>query len=93
MEEIFEKLTRYTLALKVGLETTAQASERSLISMRMATAAEMFAALHSSGKIESIQELVQSEVRAHGWSFISGQAGETIAKEWVAFAHAVTGQQ
>ena len=93
MEEIFEKLTEYTLALKVGIDSTNQASERPLISGRLAAAAEMFALLHSTGKLESVQELVRSEVRAHGWSFISGQAGDTIAKKWVAFTSAVGVQQ
>lgn len=89
MEEVFNKLTEYTLALKAALDATNQANERPLITGRLAAAAEMFALLHSSKCVESIHELVKVEVRAHGWSFISGQAGETIGKKWVAFTNAV----
>ena len=50
MDEIFEKLTEYTLALREGLERTNE---------------------------------------AHGWSFIVGLRGETIASKWVVFTNAV----
>ena len=89
MEEIFEKLTEYTLALKEALDTTNQANQRPLLTKHLASAAEMFALLHRSGNVESIHELVATEVHAHGWSFISGAAGEIIATKWVAFTNAV----
>ena len=89
MKDIFEKLTEYTLALKEGLESTHQANERPLLIARLAAAAQMYALLHSSGKAESVHEIVKTEIRGHGWSFISGQVGETIAKKWVAFTNAV----
>ena len=89
MEEIFEKLTEYTLALKEGLESTNQANERPLLTGRLAASAEMYALLHSSDNVESIHEIVKAEIRGHGWSFISGQAGETIATKWVVFTNAV----
>ncbi len=93
MEEILDKLTEYTLALKAGLDTTTQANERPLITGRLAAAAEMFALLHDAGSLESVRELVKSEVRAHGWSFISGKAGEKTALKWVAFTNAIGVQQ
>lgn len=89
MEEIFEKLTDYTLALKEELESTSEANERSLLTGRLAAAAEMYAVLHSTNDVSEIQELVQNEVRAHGWSFIAGSCGEIIASKWVAFTSAV----
>lgn len=89
MEEIYEKLSEYILALKEGLESTKEASERPLLTGRLAAAAEMFALLKKSGEVAAIHSLVQSEVRAHGWSFISGDAGEIIANKWVAFTNAV----
>mgnify|MGYP000075399015 CR=1 FL=1 len=89
MKEIFEKLTDYTLALKEGLATTNQANERPLLTGRLAVAAEMYALLHQTENVSAIQELAQSELRAHGWSFISGQAGENIANKWVAFTNAI----
>ena len=77
------------LALREGLESTHEASERHLITGRPAVAAEMYALLHQSGDVTSIHDLVHSEVRAHGWSFVSGQAGEVIAINWVEFTRAV----
>ena len=86
MEDIFNKLTDYTLALKDGLEST---NERPLITGRLAVAAEMYALLHQSGDVSLIHELVLSEIHAHGWSFISGHSGEVIANKWVAFTNAI----
>ncbi|WP_251358517.1 hypothetical protein [Kangiella sp. TOML190] len=51
-------------------------------------AAEMYALLHESGNVASIHDLVHSEIRAHGWSFVSGQAGEVLANKWVVFTNA-----
>jgi hypothetical protein len=89
MEEILKKLTEYTLALKDGLEHTNVANERPLLTGRLAAAAEMYALLLSEGDASAIHKLVHSEVRAHGWSFISGSSGDTIAKKWVAFTNAI----
>ncbi len=89
MEDIFEKLTEYTLALKEGLANTNQANERPLLTGRLSAAAEIFAVLHQKGEASAIYDLVQSEIRAHGWSFISGQSGESIATKWVAFTKSV----
>ncbi len=88
MEEIFLKLTEYPLALKGGLESTSEASERPLLTGRLAAAAEIYALLHQSGEASDVHELVQSEIRVHGWSFISGQTREVIAKKWMAFTSA-----
>jgi hypothetical protein len=49
----------------------------------------MYALLHQTGEVYSIYDLVRSEVRAHGWSFISGEAGNVIATKWVAFTNEV----
>jgi hypothetical protein len=89
MKEIIEKLTDYTLALKDGLERTKEANERPLLTGRLAAAAEMFALLHKKGDVLAIQDLVQSQVRAHGWSFIAGLSEEQLANKWVAFTKAV----
>ena len=89
MKDILIKLTDYTLALKDGLERTKEAKARPLITGRLAAAAEMYALLHNKGDVTAIHELVQSEVRAHGWSFIAGPSGEQIANKWVAFTKAV----
>ena len=89
MEAVFEKLTEYTLALRDGLERTKEANERPLLTGRLAAAAEMYALLHSKGNVAAINKLVQSELRAHGWSFIAGPSGENIANKWVVFTNAI----
>lgn len=89
MEEILDKLTEYTLALKEGMERTHEAIERPFLTGRLAAAAEMYALLHSTNDVLAIHDLVESEVHAHGWSFVAGPSGERIASKWVAFTAAV----
>lgn len=88
MEEIIEKLTDYTLALKEALETTKEANERSLLTNHLAAAAEMYALLYNNKNATAIESIVKTEIRGHGWSFIAGPAGENVAKKWVAFTDA-----
>jgi hypothetical protein len=88
MEEIIEKLTEYTLALKEALDSTNESNERPLLTNHLAAAAEMYALLNKHKDISAIESIVKTEIRGHGWSFISGAAGETVAKNWVAFTHA-----
>lgn len=85
MEAVFEKLTEYTLALKEAMANTHQANERPLITGRLAATAEMYALLHKSGEVSAVHELVRLEIRAHGWSFLSGTAGEVVAEKWAEF--------
>jgi len=85
MNHILDKLTDYTLSLKTALNETSAAEERPLLTARLAAAAEMYAQLHKERKIESIEATVKSEIRAHGWSFISGENGSKVAEKWVAF--------
>ncbi|MDP1541826.1 MAG: hypothetical protein Q8L99_01585 [Polycyclovorans sp.] len=89
MQEALNKLANYTLALREALGNTNQASERPLITGRLAAAAEMFALLHKHDSVEIIQELVLSEIRAHGWSFIAGENGVVVANKWVAFTNEI----
>jgi len=88
MENILEKLTDYTFALKDALEATNEANERPQITKHLAAAAEIFALLNKHRSAISIEAIVKSEIRNHGWSFISGEAGETVANKWVAFTNA-----
>lgn len=89
MENVFKKLTAYTLTLQEALATTTEANERQLITHRLAAAAQMYARLHEKGERSAIRELVQSEVRAYGWSFIPGRRGEDIAEKWLPFTQAI----
>jgi hypothetical protein len=89
VEDVFRKLGAYTLALREGLDRTSRADERPLLTERLAAAAEMYALLHEKGEISAIRDLVASEVRAHGRSFISGQSGKVISARWAAFTDAI----
>ncbi len=88
MKEIIEKLTEYTLSLKNALANTNEANERSLLTNHLAAAAEMHALLNKQQNISAIEDIVKTEIRSHGWSFISGDAGTEIADNWVAFTDA-----
>lgn len=88
MEEIINKLTDYTLSLTEALLSTREANERPLLTSRLAAAAEMYALLHKHQNISAIESIVKTEIRGHGWSFISGEAGTKIANNWVAFTDA-----
>ncbi len=88
MEEIINKLTDYTLSLKEALKSTNEASERPLLTSHLAAAAEMYALLHKHQDISAIESIVKTEIRGHGWSFISGEAGTKVANTWVAFKDA-----
>ncbi|NVJ49789.1 MAG: hypothetical protein HWE11_05345 [Gammaproteobacteria bacterium] len=88
MEDILDKLTDYTLALRDALDTTNEANERQQITKHLAVAAEMYALLNRHGNLASIESVFKSEIRNHGWSFISGEAGTNVAKKWIAFTNA-----
>lgn len=93
MEDVLKKLTEYTLTLRDALKSTNNANERALLTGHLAAAAEMFALLHSTDDINSIRDLVKSEIRSHGLSFITGTVGESIAHKWVDFTKAIGIQQ
>lgn len=88
MDEIFDKLAEYTLSLKEALESTHEANERPLLIQRLAGAAEMFALLQLKKDVSAVEGIVKTEIRAHGWSYISGSAGEIVGQKWVAFTSA-----
>jgi hypothetical protein len=88
MEDILNKLTDYTLALKDALEVTNEPNERSQLTKHLAVAAQIYALLNKHGNIPSIENIVKSEIRNHGWSFISGEAGSNVADKWVVFTNA-----
>jgi len=88
MEEILEKLTDYTFALKDSLDVTSEANERSLLARHLAVAAEIYALLHKHQNVSAIESIVKTEIRGHGWSFISGDAGTKVANTWMTFTNA-----
>ena len=88
MDEVLNKLAEYTLSLKEALESTHEANERPFLVQRLAAVAEIFAILRLQNDVSAIEEIVQTEIRAHGWSFISGSAGEVIGQKWGAFTNA-----
>ncbi|HBX37962.1 MAG TPA: hypothetical protein DEG76_12005 [Pseudohongiella sp.] len=88
MEDILNKLTGYTLALRDALERTNESSERPVISRHLAAAAEMYALLHMHKTSEAIAHIVKAENRIHGWSTLSGDNGQRVAKKWLEFIEA-----
>jgi len=85
MEEVFEKLADYVLLLSNALESDGNTNDRPMLIKHLAAAAEMFALLHKYNELSAIENIVKSEIRSHGWSYIAGPSGESIAHAWVAF--------
>ncbi|MGD8999597.1 MAG: hypothetical protein PVF75_04210 [Granulosicoccaceae bacterium] len=88
MEEILQKLTEYVLSLSEALDNDSNANDRPVLIKHLAASAEMYALLYKHQEISVIENLVKSEVRSHGWSFIAGSSGEKIANNWLAFTKA-----
>lgn len=89
LKAVFRALTDYTLTLKDGLSTTSEANERTALTRHLAAAAGIYAVLHQTGQVSAIRDLVESEHRAHGWSFLGGAAGQAIAARWQRFSDVV----
>jgi|GEM_PF-1620991 len=88
MEEVLDKLTEYVSALSDAFAVDGNANDRSILTKHLAAAAEMYALLHKHKEVSAIHDLVKTEIRGHGWSFIAGPSGDSIAKKWVAFTSA-----
>lgn len=89
MEDIINKLTSYTFALKDALECTNESSERPQITKHLAAAAEIYALLYMHKNIEAIDHIVNKESRGHGLSYLSGEEGKNVATKWLEFTDAV----
>ena len=89
MDETLDKLTEYVSAMTEALFNDGNANDRSLLTKHLAAAAQMYSLLHKHQDISVIHDLVNTEIRGHGWSFIAGPSGDLIAQKWVAFTSAV----
>ncbi|WP_157465859.1 hypothetical protein [Colwellia sp. TT2012] len=85
MDEALVKLTEYVCAMSEALANDGNANDRPILTKHLAFAAEMYALLHKTHEVSAIHDLVKTEIRGHGYSFIAGASGESIAKKWVAF--------
>ena len=89
MDETLDKLTEYVSAMTEALANDGNANDRSLLTKHLAAAAQMYSLLHKHQDISVINDLVKTEIRGHGCSFIAGPSGNLIAQKWVAFTNAV----
>ena len=88
MENIIDRLTGYTFALRDALERTNESKERPQITRHLAAAAEMYALLHMHQTAAAIDHIVRKESRSHGLAFLSGEEGKNVAIKWGEFADA-----
>ena len=88
MDNIINRLTAYTFALRDALERTNEANERPKIARHMAAAAEMYALLHMHKTCDAIAHVVTAETRSHGLLYLSGDHGKRVAKKWLEFVDA-----
>jgi len=88
MEVILDKLTDYVLILSNALANDRDANDRPYLKNHLAASAEMYALLYQHEDVSAIEDLVKSENRSHGWSYLNGPSGDKISTAWVAFAKA-----
>lgn len=93
MDDVLEKLSAYVSAMSDALANDGNANDRPLLTKHLAAAAEMYAQLYKHQDVSAIHDLVQTEICGHGWSFIAGSSGESIATKWVAFTKAAGVEQ
>lgn len=86
MEDVLDKLTSYTFALRDALERTNDSSERPKIVKHLA--AEMYALLHMHHTIDAIKHIVEKENRGLGLSYLSGEEGSKVGIKWAEFSEA-----
>ncbi|MEH6558068.1 MAG: hypothetical protein V7459_00635 [Oceanicoccus sp.] len=88
MDVILNRLTGYTFALRDALERTNENNERPQITKHLAAAAEMYALIYMHQTIDAIDHIVKREIRSHGLSHLSGDAGENVTEKWLKFIDA-----
>ncbi len=89
MDEVLDKLTEYVTVMSEALANDGNVNDRPILTKHLAAAAQMYSLLHKNQNVSAIHDLVKTEIRGHGWSFIAGPAGKLIAQKWVAFTYAV----
>ncbi len=89
MDEVLDKLTEYVSAMTEAFAHDGNANDRLLLTKHLAAAAEMYALLYKYQEISAIHDLVKTEIRGHGWSFIAGPSGDLISQKWMAFTDSV----
>jgi hypothetical protein len=87
---LLEELAAYVAVLEHSAEFTHRAEDRLAYSRHLAAAARMFRSAHA-GALDDLKSLVETEVRAFGWSYLSDAEGEGAEKAFACFAKLVAG--
>lgn len=93
MDDVLDKLTEYVLALSDALASTQNANDRPALPKHPAASAQMFALLRKHRDVSAIEDLLNSEIRRHGWSYIAAPCGEKIAGSRIALTKAAGVEQ
>ncbi len=89
MESYKAALADYIAVLEQSASETNRAEDRSRYQQHLASAALMYAAIAKHCSLEGLRQLVASERRSYGWSFLSGPPGEAAETAFDQFAKLV----
>lgn len=89
MQSLRHALANYIESLEAGSSRTHRAEERGLYQQHLAVAALMFVAIENQTSIAKVRELVASERRSYGWSFLEGPEGKAVETAFNEFAKLV----
>ncbi len=89
MESYKVALADYIAVLEKSASDTNRAEDRSRHQQHLASAALMYAAIAKHCSLEGLRQLVASERRSYGWSFLSGPPSEAAETAFDQFAKLV----
>ncbi len=89
MESYKAALADYIAVLERSASETNRAEDRSRYQQHLASAALMYAAISKHCSLEGLRQLVASERRSYGWSFLSGPPGAAAETAFDRFARLV----
>jgi hypothetical protein len=79
----------YIGVLAASADTTDRAEDRSQYEARLASSARLVALLAARHSSETIDAWVESEQRAYGWGYLSGESGEAAERALAALTESL----
>jgi hypothetical protein len=83
--DLEDALAAYIIVLAESAASTHRAEDRPQYEKHLAVAARMYAALRSDATLQTLRALINTEIRAYGWSFLSDDEGRRVEAAWGAF--------
>ena len=86
MEKYRKALAEYVAVLETSADNTNQAEDRIKYERHLAYAARMFVAIEKNASLKALKKLVEDERHSYGWSFLSGDTGNSAESAFHVFA-------